>query len=311
MKKNLKMENKFFVSLAFGVLCFFAMMCFSGCDGKKSKKTSEEEVQTVFAVYAMKAKPSTLDDYLEFGGNVQAASSVDIYPDVQSGKISRILVKVGEKVQKDQVLAEVDSSRPGMDYKVSPVKAPVSGTVTSLPINVGSTVAASMPIGKISSTGKLEIKTNVAERFISRIALYQRAELTFDAFPGEKFPATVVEIDPVLDTTSRTLGIKLIQEPSDSRLRAGMYARIKLVTDTKSNTIVIPHNVIVTRNNKDIIYVLNPTENTVSVREVKKGIRVDDRQEVVSGIESGDIIIVKGQALLSEGAKVNVINISE
>ena len=290
------------------ILIVFILSNFSSCSKKNAAKENED-VQTVFAVYAMKAHASNLDDYLEFGGNVQAASSVDIYPDVQSGKITRILVKVGDKVQKDQILAEVDSSRPGMDYKVSPIKTPVGGTVTSLPINVGSTVAASMPIGKISSTGKLEIKTNVAERFISRIALYQKAELSFDAFPGEKFPATLVEIDPVLDTTSRTLGIKLIQEPSDSRLKAGMYAKIKLITETKSNTIVIPNNVIVTRNSKDIVYVLNPTDNTVSVREVKKGIRVDDRQEVVGGIEVGDIIVIKGQALLSDGAKVNVISI--
>ncbi|MCR5698802.1 MAG: biotin/lipoyl-binding protein, partial [Treponemataceae bacterium] len=159
------------------LMCSFML---TGCSKKKEARGAEE-VETVFAVYALKVNNSNLDDYLAFGGNVQAASSVDIYPDVQSGKITRILVKVGEVVQKNQVLAEVDSSRPGMDYKVSPIKAPVSGTVTSLPINVGSTVAASMAIGKISSTGKLEIKTNVAERFISRIGLYQKAELTFDA----------------------------------------------------------------------------------------------------------------------------------
>ena len=305
------MNNKIISKITLSLMMCFLMCSFllTGCKDKSSKE--KDAVETVFAVYALKVNNSNLDDYLAFGGNVQAASSVDIYPDVQSGKITRILVKVGEVVQKNQVLAEVDSSRPGMDYKVSPIKAPVSGTVTSLPINVGSTVAASMAIGKISSTGKLEIKTNVAERFISRIRLYQKAELTFDAFPGESFPAVLVEIDPVLDTSSRTLGIKLIQEPSDPRLRAGMYARIKLVTDTKKNAIVIPHNVIVTRNSKDIVYVLNPIDSTVSVREVQKGIRVDDKQEVVSGLNAGDIIIVKGQALLSEGAKVNVISISE
>ena len=305
------MNNKIISKITLSLMMCFLMCSFllTGCKDKSSKE--KDAVETVFAVYALKVNNSNLDDYLAFGGNVQAASSVDIYPDVQSGKITRILVKVGEVVQKNQVLAEVDSSRPGMDYKVSPIKAPVSGTVTSLPINVGSTVAASMAIGKISSTGKLEIKTNVAERFISRIGLYQKAELTFDAFPGESFPAVLVEIDPVLDTSSRTLGIKLIQEPSDPRLRSGMYARIKLVTDTKKNAIVIPHNVIVTRNSKDIVYVLNPIDSTVSVREVQKGIRVDDKQEVVSGLNAGDIIIVKGQALLSEGAKVNVISISE
>lgn len=290
-------------------ISLLVLISFTGCN-KKVAAAEEEKVETVFAVNAYKAVPQTLDNYLDFGGNVQAASSVDIYPDT-NGKISKIYAKVGEKVKKDQVLAEVDASRPGMDYKSSPVKAPVAGTITSFPMNIGSTVAASMSIGKISSTGKLEIKTNVAERFISRISMKQKAELTFDAYPGEKFPATLIEIDPVLDATSRTLGIKLLQEPSDSRLKAGMYARIKLITDTKKNTIVIPHNVIITRNGEDIVYIIDSATNTVKVSPVKKGIRVDDKQEVLMGIAPGDLVVVKGQALLSDGAKVNIVSISE
>lgn len=301
------------VSKIFAVVVATAVMAgFSGCAGKsKNTAVSDEKAETIFAVNAYKAVPRTLDDYLEFGGNVQAASSVDIFPDVQSGKISKLYVKIGDKVKKDEVVAEVDASRPGMDYKSSPVKAPVSGTITSFPLNVGSTVSAQTSIGKISSTGKLEIKTNVAERFISRISMYQKAELTFDAYPGEKFPATLVEIDPVLDTSSRTLGIKLIQEPTDSRLRAGMYARIKLVTDSKKNTIVIPNNVVVTRNEEDIVYIIDPQTNTVKASPVKKGIRVDDKQEITMGIAPGDLVVIKGQALLTDGAKVNIVSITE
>lgn len=283
---------------------------FLGC-GKKPAAEEEAKAETIFAVNVYKAVPKTLDDYLEFGGNVQTASSVDIYPDVQSGKLSRILVKVGDKVKKDQVLCEVDASRPGMDYKNSPIKAPVAGTITSFPYNIGQTVAASMTVGKISSTGTLEVKTNVAERFVSRISMNEKAELTFDAYPGETFPAILVEIDPVLDTSSRTLGIKLVQTPSDSRLKAGMYARIKLVTDTKKNTIVIPSNVIVTRNDEDIVYIVDSMTNTVKASPVKRGIRVDDKQEIQMGIAPGDLVVIKGQALLSDGAKVNVVSISE
>lgn len=283
---------------------------FLGC-GKKPAAEEESKAETIFAVNVYKAVPKTLDDYLEFGGNVQTASSVDIYPDVQSGKLSRILVKVGDKVKKDQVLCEVDASRPGMDYKNSPIKAPVAGTITSFPYNIGQTVAASMPVGKISSTGTLEVKTNVAERFVSRISMNEKAELTFDAYPGETFPAILVEIDPVLDTSSRTLGIKLVQTPSDSRLKAGMYARIKLVTDTKKNTIVIPNNVIVTRNDEDIVYIVDSMTNTVKASPVKRGIRVDDKQEIQMGIAPGDLVVIKGQALLSDGAKVNVVSITE
>ncbi len=296
--------------IAFAGIGLLVSALFLSCS-KKNASDAESDAETVFAVNVYKASLKNLDDYLEFGGNVQTASSVDIYPDVQSGKISRILVKVGDKVKKDQVLCEVDASRPGMDYKNSPIKAPVAGTITSFPYNIGQTVAASMPVGKISSTGTLEVKTNVAERFVSRVAMNQKAELTFDAYPGEKFPATLVEIDPVLDTSSRTLGIKLVQTPPDSRLKAGMYARIKLITDTKKNTIIIPDDVIVTRNEEDIVYIVDSVTNTVKASPVKKGIRVDDKQEVEMGITPGDLVVIKGQALLTDGAKVNVISVSE
>lgn len=296
--------------IAFAGIGLLVSALFLSCS-KKNASDAESDAETVFAVNVYKASLKNLDDYLEFGGNVQTASSVDIYPDVQSGKISRILVKVGDKVKKDQVLCEVDASRPGMDYKNSPIKAPVAGTITSFPYNIGQTVAASMPVGKISSTGTLEVKTNVAERFVSRVAMNQKAELTFDAYPGEKFPAILVEIDPVLDTSSRTLGIKLVQTPPDSRLKAGMYARIKLITDTKKNTIIIPDDVIVTRNEEDIVYIVDSVTNTVKASPVKKGIRVDDKQEVEMGITPGDLVVIKGQALLTDGAKVNVISVSE
>ena len=107
------------------------------------------------------------------------------------------------------------------------------------------------------------------------------------------------------------MGIKLIQEPTDPRLRVGMYARIKLVTDSKKNTIVIPNNVVVTRNDEDIVYIIDPQTNTVKASPVKKGIRVDDKQEIEMGITPGDLIVIKGQALLTDGAKVNIVSITE
>lgn len=280
----------------------------TGC-GKKDKKAATEEVETIFAVNAMKAIPSTLDNYLQFGGNVQVASSVDIYPDAASGKITKMYVKVGDFVKKNDVVAEVNSSKPGMDYRNSPVKAPVSGTITSFPLNVGTTVSAQTSIGKIGSTGRLEIKTFIAERFVSRVSLRQKAELTFDAYPGVIFPAVLVEVDPVLDSTSRTLGVKLVQEPVDERLKAGMYARIKLITDTKDNTIVVPANVVVNKSGENVVFVVNTQTNTVKASIVKLGIKVDDRQEVEQGIAPGDLVVTKGQTLLTDGAKVKVASI--
>ena len=57
--------------------------------------------------------------------------------------------------------------------------------------------------------------------------------------------------------------------------------------------------------------IVDSMTNTVKASPVKKGIRIDDKQEVEMGITPGDLVVIKGQALLSDGAKVNVVSIIE
>ena len=120
------------------ILSVLLILFFVGCTKPTQSSQAPQEAlnpqevaqQTVFAVNAFLSYKGDLNGYLEFGGDVSAVSSVDVLPDT-SGKISRIYVSVGDVVKKDQILAEVDASRPGMTYSASPVKAPVAGTVTS------------------------------------------------------------------------------------------------------------------------------------------------------------------------------------
>ncbi|MDR2898063.1 MAG: biotin/lipoyl-binding protein, partial [Spirochaetaceae bacterium] len=92
-----------------------------------------EEAETRFAVNTLKVSEGTLDDYLEFGGDVVASSSVDVVPDA-SGRLAVLHVAVGDRVNRNQIIAEIDPSRPGMTYSLAPVRAPIEGTVTSLPV---------------------------------------------------------------------------------------------------------------------------------------------------------------------------------
>lgn len=299
------------------ILSVLLILFFVGCTKPAQNPQAPQEVfnpqgstqQTVFAVNAFLSYKGDLNAYLEFGGDVSAVSSVDVLPDT-SGKISRIYVSVGDVVKKDQVLAEVDASRPGMTYSASPVKAPVSGTITSFASSVGNMVAPSMTIGRISSTDKLEIKTSVPERFISKIKLNQKAILTFDAYPGETFTAKVTKISPVLDTSTRTMSVTLILDPPDSKIKIGMYARIKLITDHKSNAIIIPTTALVTRSQEQCVFVVNP-DDTVTLKKVTVGIKVDDMVEILSGLEGNEKVVTKGQTLLNNGTKVNIVSLTE
>ena len=290
-----------------------AALTFISC-GKKAADTQADskEVETLYAVSTYKTVAGNLDDYLEFGGDVASVNEVMVLPD-QAGKITNILVKVGEMVKKDQVIAYVNPLRAGVVYNDSPVKAPISGRITSLPVTVGSTVSQSSSVAKVARTDELEIRINIAERFISRITNGQSATVTFDAYPSVVFGAKVFEVSPVLDTSTRTMGVKLRLNPPDSRVKVGMYGRVRLVTDSVKNAIVLPSSALVTRDGKDYVFVITSPKSgknaaVVGLKPVTKGISVDNNVEITKGLEIGEEVIIKGQTLLNDGSKVNVVS---
>ncbi len=289
-----------------------AAFTFMSCGPKKAANEEEKEVETLYAVSTYKTVKGNLDDYLEFGGDVASVNEVMVLPD-QGGKITNILVKVGEMVKKDQVIAYVNPLRAGVVYNDSPVKAPISGRITSLPVTVGSTVSQSSSVAKVARTDELEIRINIAERFISRITNGQSATVTFDAYPSVVFGAKVFEVSPVLDTSTRTMGVKLRLNPPDSRVKVGMYGRVRLVTDSVKNAIVLPSSALVTREGKDYVFVITSPKSgknaaVVGLKPVTKGISVDNNVEITKGLEIGEEVVIKGQTLLNDGSKVNVVS---
>ncbi len=310
-------------------------MTVSGISNKaKAASAAAERTETVFAVSTTTAARGELKDYLEFGGDVNAKTNIDILPDT-AGRIVEVRVRVGDSVERNQVIALVDPSRPGMNYESSPVKAPISGTVTSLSIVAGSMVSPQLSTGKVSKMDSLEITTNVPERYVSKIREGLEAYLRFDAYPGETFRARVTEVSPVLDTSSRTMSVKLVQVQSDPRIKAGMFARIKLITDTRTNIVKIPDTAVVSRFGESFVFVVtetpdaaaedssandsSATDNTdgadsaaasfrVRKQIVVPGIRVDDKIEILSGLTAGEEVVIRGQSLLEDGSPINIVS---
>jgi multidrug efflux pump subunit AcrA (membrane-fusion protein) len=288
-----------------------AVITLTGCNKEKKAEANAAAAtpaETVYAVNTAMAKLGSLDDYLVFGGNVMAASTVSVLP-TASGKIARLNVNVGDRVGFEQILMRVDPSQPGLNYELSPVRAPIAGTITSLPYTIGTTVGPGTPVATIASTNRIEIEIAVAERFVSRVKMGESASLSFDAYPGETFDARVTEVSPVLDSTSRTMTVKLtpISNPQN-KIKIGMFARVKMITNEMNTIIVIPSNAVVVRNAKSYIFTVNKGTNTVTMAEIVPGTKVDDLMEVQSGLVAGEEIVTRGQALLSDGSKINILS---
>jgi multidrug efflux pump subunit AcrA (membrane-fusion protein) len=261
--------------------------------------------QTVFAVNVTPAIEGEINDYIEVNGEIQTVSTIDVFPET-NGELTELYVRVGAFVRRDQVIAEVDPSRPGQNFVPSPVRAPISGTVVEVPGRVGQTISVSTPVVRVSRTNELEVVTHVAERFISKVREGLNAVIRLDAYPDERFTARVSELSPVVDPATRTLEVKLRLDESDERVKAGMFAAVRIITEEREGIVKIPANCLVTRFGDTFVFVVNE-EGVAEQRDVTPGIEVDNKLEIVSGLEPGERVVYQGQSLLQDQAQVRVI----
>jgi membrane fusion protein, multidrug efflux system len=309
VKKKLGPGRTILIVLLIAIVGFAAYTFLGMKDGKGGPKgrpgMDEENKETIFAVTTTDSVSGQIKDLLKVNGDIIPDSSVDVYSD-NSGKLSKLNVSLGDYVRKDTVIAEIDPSRPGMSYTANPVKATISGTITSLPFDVGSTVSPQVPVATVGRLHSLQVRTFIPERFISRVEMGMTARLSVEAYPGEEFIAVVTELSPIVDSMSRTLEIKLDLKDKDTRIKAGMYAKISLVTEIKEDIVRIPSDCIMIRFGETFVFVMDG-EDHVSKRLITEGIRINGVSEIREGLDAGETIIFQGQTLLDDKAPVKVV----
>ena len=298
------------------IIILFIVLSFSGCERIKeaySKKKGDDAVSQAVPVYAVNTTQTVqghIQDYLPLSGDIVASSTVDVYSDA-AGKVNRLYVAVGSRVRKDDPVAEVDPSKPGMEFVPNLVKAPLTGTVVTLPAQLGMTVSQAVPLARISGGTGLEIQLYVAERFISKISLNLPCEITLDAWPGEIFRGRVIELSPALDAASRTMEIKVGVDNPGSKLKAGMFAKVRIITEAKDNIVKIPGAAMVNRFGEQYLFVADKTDPSAPVarkRAIVPGILIDGVLEVRQGLAPDEEIIIQGQTLLEDGSRINIIS---
>ena len=319
IEENIVMRKIVLIRRSLGIAVLLILIFgFSGCEriqaigGRSGNAPPAPPPAPVFAVNTMAAVQGSISDYLALAGDIVAASAVDAYSDA-AGKVSRIYVAIGNSVYRGQPIAEVDPSRPGMEYVPSVVRAPVAGIIVALPAQLGMTVSQAVPLARIAGGSGLEIRLYVAERFISRISLGQNCEVSLDAWPGEVFQGSISEVSPVVDPSSRTMELRIAVVDAGSRLKAGMFAKVRIITEVKDNIVKIPASAMIQRFGEEYIFVAQqdpetPGTYTARKRNVVPGIMIDGIMEIQQGLNPGEDIIVRGQTLLEDGSRINIVD---
>ena len=265
--------------------------------------------QAVFSVRAQNASRQTLNTFLDVNGDIISTVQADVLPDV-GGILVSVRVNLGTYVRQGEVIAEVDPSRPGMTYRNSPVNAPISGYISRTPLSTGTTVGMNTAITTISLNQNLEISARIPERDIAGLEPGLKAQVSLQAYPGESFSATVIRVSPVVDSISRTKLINLSFDEDDPRINAGMFARLRLNTQTLPDIITVPAEAVLDERGTNVVYVVlaNNTQTPVAARrEVSVGIILQGWTEITEGLNENEVVIVQGQQLLSGGEALRII----
>ncbi|MCL1836197.1 MAG: efflux RND transporter periplasmic adaptor subunit [Treponema sp.] len=292
-----------------------AVLVLSGCErvreARENRTAASVPQASIFAVNTTTAVQGQIQDYIALSGDIIAGSTVDVFSDA-AGRIANVHVNVGQRVNRGDRIASVDPSRPGMTFRLSVATAPIAGTVVALPGQVGMTVTQAVPLARIAGGSALQVRLYVAERFISKMAMNLPCEITFDAWPGEVFRGSISEIAPTVDPASRTMELRVNVQDIGSRIKTGMFAKVRIITERKNSIVKIPASALLNRFGEQYLYVIeddpeDPSRNIVRKRNVVPGILIDGVLEIQSGLSPSEEIVVRGQTLLEDGALVNII----
>ena len=141
---------------------------------------------------------------------------------------------------------------------------------------------------------------------VTKVKKGDKAVISVDALPGEEFTGELVRLYPVMDAATHTFNVEIQVRNSSARLRPGMYARVNLnLGDNRS--IVIPDQAVIKQQGSGQKYVfVIKDDNTVESRIVTLGRYFDNQYEILSGLNEGERVVVKGHSALRSGDKVEV-----
>ncbi|MBO1923652.1 efflux RND transporter periplasmic adaptor subunit [Thiomicrorhabdus sp. 6S3-12] len=132
------------------------------------------------------------------------------------------------------------------DIKKSAIVSPINGIVLIRSIEVGQTVAASMTAPVLFTLAedltKMELQVDVDEADVGLVDAGQRASFTVDAYPNQKFPATIKQVRFGSESTDGVVTYTTLLEVDnpDLKLRPGMTATSDILVKERLNTLMIP-----------------------------------------------------------------------
>lgn len=260
-------------------------------------------------------------------GFIQPIDEEDLsFPSKSSGstKVKKIYVKEGDRVEKGQLLMELDKTEAQLNYiqkqnsynraKINgskseieearldlelaslelenlDLKAPFSGIITDIDIEEGG-YYNSGDVATIKDISRLKVEVSIEESDIPLVKLGQKAKVTLSSLPGIELSGEVVELgnEANNDNSIVTLPVTVLLEEVDYDIKLGVSADVDIIVGEVKDKVIIPITAIVNRNGRD--FVMKVVNGKIQEVPVETGLSDGLNIVVESGLEAGDKILI-------------------
>jgi membrane fusion protein, multidrug efflux system len=207
--------------------------------------------------------------------------------------------------------ANIEAAKVQVDY--TQITAPITGRIGLRLVDLGNIVHAADVTGLavITQLQPIAVDFSIPEDNLPQVIQDMRKgqELPVYAYDRElkKRLATgsLETFDSQIDQTTGTIKLKATFPNSDYSLFPNQFVNVRLLVDTKRDTILVPASAIQRNPQGAFVYVVKP-DKTVAVRSVTVGATQGDIAALDSGVSAGEMLVTDGLDKLAAGTKVSI-----
>jgi len=202
--------------------------------------------------------------------------------------------------------AQAAATMAGEAYKNCSPASPISGYITSLNVSLGNLASTGSVAATIADTSSLKIDADISEYLIGKIAVGDDVQIYVGTLGDTAYTGKVTALSPAPAAGGLTYPITITVTDKRSDIKAGMFAEVQIIAESKDEVIIIPSDAVVIKSGRSLVATIDEN-NIPTYKEVVTGIDNGEFVEIKAGLKSGEKIITSGQQYISEGQAVKVI----
>jgi RND family efflux transporter MFP subunit len=215
-----------------------------------------------------------------------------------------VSVEEFETAKSDLASARAQEDLARLNVSYTKVTAPFAGSVTQRFIELGQTVSVGTPLFALADFHPLLAKVHVPAREFRNLSVDQPVDLSLDS-DDLTLEGHITLISPVIDATTGTIKVTIEIDKFPPNVRPGDFAQVKVRTQRREGNVLVARGAVVSERGEEVVYVA--VDSTAERRVVEVGFRDDDNAEILSGVEDGEKVVIKGQGNLKQGQTLHVV----